>query len=338
MTLSTIVTIADFANRPWQLLERLTELASVLDSSEFELVIGHANREQPADIELKKRMADYVGVKIISVIPNGNLQELSRLRNAAVSESRSPILILLDADIYPDLALFRALTGKVSAGQRLSIAPCMYLTSAGSKCIKKPYGISHIVNSTLAYSPEFVVHWAIPSSVMALRNSDYWEVGGFFEKYVGHGYEDFDFMLRIALHADLITPTGDLLIDKTYRAPLLSIGFRAALGRLCLTNLLEKNIAFHLYHKNYNSSYRKRRLENAKIFHKRIMELVCSHEQFIYNGYTLTLINDFFVECLKQKIDPVEFYALFDARPRYMIISKSWGAWVKKIFFGLLLK
>lgn len=329
---STIVTIADFTWRPDQLLERLSALAASLVGSEFDLVIGHADRGRSPDAVLHRRMDVFDHVKIVRVAPVDSNQELARLRNAAVSAVNSEILLLLDVDIWPDLRLFKKLIEQVAVGERLAIAPCIYLSVEGNRKIRQDGGCAKVIDGALGFSVDDVMHWALPSSVMALRHSDFLAVGGFYEAYLGHGYEDFDFMIRLALHAGKIKPSSDLLIDQTYRAPLLANGFRAALGMLCIPNLLDKNIAFHLYHeKDRQSVYQRRRLANAAIFQSRMRELLSLNVRPGGSGNTPELITSFFFECARRCIDPSTFHALFDPRPRHLLRRSSWWSFAQRV-------
>ncbi len=343
MPKAAIVTIVDLVQRDRQLLKRILSLAVTLANTELEIVIGHADRGRSVDCELRRRMAAFDGVKLVSVKPAGVHQELARLRNVAVAAAYAPILVLVDVDIYPDLAMFRSLVRAVTSGDALAMAPCVYLTEAGSRLIIEEAGAASVIDSALDFSREFVLHWAIPSSVMAFRRVDFDALGGFCEAYIGHGYEDFDFMCRLASNANLIFPSRGLLIDLPYKAPLLSVGFRAALGRLCISNLLDNNIAFHMYHeKDRQSDYQMLRKSNAMIFHQRLKDWVgsCSDEGGAYSS-TVGLIDYFFRECIRRDVDPSRYFAMFDARPRYLLKSTNvWSGFKRKIrsFLGSIIR
>lgn len=319
--MSEIVTLVDLSSRSTDLLNRTRSLISALTGTEFNLTIGHLDRGLPADNELKKiiKNVNYANVKIISVPPKMNGIELSRLRNVAVESIGADKFLLVDLDIYPDTRLFRTLLDLVSDIQPLVIAPCIYLTAYGNKLVEKNKK-EYVIASSLHYSGDCVLHWAIPSSVMAVRKKDFIAIGGFHEEYCGHGYEDFDFMLHLALQRGLIKPSTNLLIDRTYRAPMLSCGFRAALGHLCIGNLLDGNIAFHLHHKkDKHSSYYQRRIKNAEIFQERVKNLLDQQSNLTSEDNRVRIIQHFFVECEKRGVDPTKFYSLFDARPRHLI-------------------
>lgn len=330
----------DFGQRSKQLLERLSALSNALVGTEFSLVIGHADRNTGNDRELKRRFnsSEFRHVRLVSVRPQSKDVELARLRNMAMQKVAEEIVLLLDVDIYPDINLFRSLTNAVIAGDSLAMAPCIYLSSIGSKLLQNPEDVKKAVEYALLNPYESTMHWALPSSVMAFRRSDFWAVGGFYEGYRGHGYEDLDFMLRLALSRDVINPSDDFFIDRAYRAPLLASGFRAELGRLCIPNLVDGNIAIHLHHeKHKNSSYQNRRVKNAEIFKQRIREFVEVKVSTPTDGVVPGIIKDFFGECKRRGVSPDRFHTLFDTTPRHQVIRKSWWKRVQRAFSQFVL-
>lgn len=333
----SIVTIIDTKYRPKQLTERLEALCKVVSSSEFNLVVSHRIRKTKYDKKLEKITSQYKSERInfIPVYSDKEDLELAKLRNLAVSKVRTEIILFLDLDIYPDINLFRNLAKKVLTCKKFSIAPCIYLTKKGNTFVGVEDG-KVLIDKCIKYSDDIYMHWAIPSSVMAIRKDDFLSIGGFFEGYLGHGYEDFDFMIRLACYHGAISKTPQLLIDKPYRAPLLSEGFRSYLGSLCIYNLLEGNIAFHLYHsKDKHSEYYKQRINNALIFNERMKQLINSNEHsnsFGEQDIIPPLISIFFKECHRRNIDPSKYYALFDVRPRYLLRPRSKWKRLKNLF------
>ncbi len=322
-----VVTLVDFGQRSNQLLERLSALSKALAGAEFSITVGHADRNTGIDRELKRRFnsSEFSHVRLVSVRPQSEDVELARLRNIAMQEVSEEIVLILDVDIYPDIDLLRALINAVIAGDALAMAPCIYLSSFATKLLGDTEDVKLVLECALVNPYNSIMHWALPSSVMAFRRSDYWAVGGFYEAYRGHGYEDFDFMLRLALGRDVIKPSDDILIDRTYRAPLLASGFRAELGRLCIPNLLDGNIAIHLHHeKDNNSSYQKRREKNAEIFSQRIRDCLGSKVLIPSDEDVPGIIKDFFGECKRRGVSPDKFHTLFDTTPRYQVNRKPW--------------
>jgi predicted glycosyltransferase involved in capsule biosynthesis len=336
----SLVTILDLSSRPVQLLNRIKSLALAISGTEFNLTIGYMERATRYDYELKNLLdfSLFKNIKLVSVVAKkDSAVNPSLLRNIAVEAVESEIVLIVDLDIYPDITLFRKLAKKVSNGQNFSIAPCVYLTEQGS-CLVQTMKKEDLIEKCLSYSNDIYMHWAVPSSVIALRKDDFLSIGGFFEGYLGHGYEDFDFMIRLAIFHDALSITSELLIDKPYEAPLLSEGFRSHLGLLCIDNLLEGNIAFHLHHaRGKRSEYRKQRINNSLIFTQRIKQLIKDSRYLnkcVEQNFVPPLISDFFQKCHIKNIDPSKYYSLFNATPRYLLRTPS--KWKRlKNFFAL---
>lgn len=324
-----IVTIIDLSARAPELINRARKIISEISNTDFKLTIGHMNRGSKYDLFFIKLIEKnkLSNIKLVSIKSTNDAPvALSVLRNVAIESVISERFIIIDIDIYPDLNLFRNLIDKISSTTPFVITPCIYLTKAGNKLIEK--GLKeYVIRTSLQFSSKYVIHWAIPSSVIALRKIDWESVSGFYVGYSGHGYEDFDFIIRLALHLGILVKTQKLLIDQPYRAPLLSEGFRSFLGCFCIDNLLEGNIAFHLYHsKDKNSKYYSQRSKNSDIFTQRLRDLIQDSDSIYQSNndnILPPLILKFFIECHKRNINPSKYHALFDARPRYLLRPRS---------------
>lgn len=315
-----ILTPLDLFRRSMGLMERTLWLAGETERTGMSLLIGHADRDTPHDRALKAEMARFGHVRIVSERAETLQANAARLRNLAASAAESDILLLLDADIAPDAALFSALAEQVEAGAPFAMAPCLYLSKQGTLALSRGRCRDEIVESTLNFSVDLALHWAMPSSIMAVRRDDYRALGGFCEEYSGHGYEDLDFMLRLALYKKIIASAPDLLIDQPYRAPLLAEGFRGALGAMCVPNLLDGHIGFHLFHERDDSEdYYRCRKDNARLFQSRMAALLPERRETVGKDAMPPMIPAFFAQCQARNLNPARFHALFDARPRHML-------------------
>lgn len=317
MTDLSIIMPIDLSRRAHELTDRLLAIADVAKDADWQLVLGHADRNNAEDRELKLATYGQPHIRLAGDGATKKVANLARLRNLAVAEADGNTLLFLDADIMPDRQLFEALAKQVRDGAKLAMAPCIYLSEAGTTEIMAGLDKGSIIEGALEFSPKLVMHWAMPSSVMALKKEDYLAQSGFFEGFAGHGYEDLEFMLRFSLAHKLIDRFASLSVDRPYRAPLLAEGFRGALATICLPNLFDGNVAMHLYHpKDGAEKYYKRRTSNAELFQKRIAHLEDANPD---DHNVPALIRTFFEECNSRKIDPARYYALFDARPRFMM-------------------
>ncbi|QEZ42784.1 galactosyltransferase-related protein [Cupriavidus oxalaticus] len=327
----SIVTPIDLGRRPRELVERVNTLASESESGGLRLIIGHGDRGGRYDSILKEGMKKYHHVTVVSEKVSSASPNMARLRNIAANAVGSEVIVFFDADIFPDTNLIRTIARQTLSGASLAMAPCLYLSRVGTRRFSSHDCARDVVERAIDFDSGLILHWAMPSSVMAVRSDDYRELGGFYEGYEGHGYEDIDFILRLALVKGLVTPSSSLLIDRPYRAPLLAEGFRGVLSTLCLSNLLDGNIAFHLFHaKDGDESYYQSRNENAALFQRRIGALVAGLRQD--EDACPPIIQAFFSECKRRCIDPARFHALFDARPRYMLQRKALHIRLRRTF------
>lgn len=321
----TIVVPLDLKRRSISLVSRIVRLAEACGPAGMRLVIGHADRSTIYDKRLIQFTRRHSHVKVLSTPEPSQLPNLSRLRNIAAEAADDGVLLFLDADIAPDIGVFQALAKQVFEGSPFAMAPCLYLSDAGTRRLKGGTPLPTIIKNSLSFSPFEFMHWAFPSSVMAMRREDFFKVDGFYEGYIGHGYEDFDFMLRLALQKKLVTPSFDLLVDRPYRAPLLAEGFRSALGALCLPNLLQGNVAAHLFHpRDSMEGYYGQRQINAKLFHERMGNHLASLDTPLPSLSIPPMVSAFFEECAKHAIAPAKYYALFDDRPRHLLARTPW--------------
>jgi predicted glycosyltransferase involved in capsule biosynthesis len=253
----------------------------------------------------------------------------SLLRNRALKLVKTPVSMLLDADLFPDQALFFKCAQRVLRGDSpLIILPCLYLSKMGSQwLLSGKESRESLVHRYLAFERAPFLHIASPSSAIFFRTEEYWRIGGFDEAYVGHGYEDFDFMLRLAIEHKLIEPAPDMLDGETCRSPILATGFRKYLGRLSLPHLLNKEIVFHLYHRKiHQENYYQLRKANFLRFQKK-------HQSLVTMGNSSKLLTgleiDFFKLCNDRNLSPRDYSILLDNRPGYVDRLDSIGKRIK---------
>ena len=204
---------------------------------------------------------------------------------------RTKFVLFLDIDIWPDLDIIHKTYEQViNHPSQLGMFPCLYLSKNGSKKIGK-WSTSEFTNSYYDFRRDLIQHLAFPSSIVLTDMASVKYIMGFDEVYVGHGYEDFDFMLRLFEHKGLIRFTEDILVDTPYLAPLMSRGLRALLAQPFLEMLLVNQYFLHEYHvRDKQEHYHQRRQSNQQVFLNKFRELINTPAHI----QPLTLINAFF--------------------------------------------
>ncbi|MBV2229749.1 capsular biosynthesis protein, partial [Escherichia coli] len=195
------------------------------------------------------------------------------------------------------------------------ILPCLYLTKHGTHIlIKKKISVELLKKRYFDFSRKEFLHLASPSSITILKSESYKKIHGFDESFQGHGYEDFDFLIRLYNHHFLSKLKSDFLIDKPCHSPLFTTGFRKYLGEYCLDILLQKDLALHLYHdKKHNDSYYSAREENYRIFRDKYKNAISDECH-----YDTTLLLSFIQRCIDRGDDIRDYSIYFDNKPGHV--------------------
>lgn len=315
MTNTTVIVPLDLSQRPMDILAKAIQLAKTSDKECLSVVFGHNDRGTVHDKSLKEALKIYSNVKLVSEVFYSDEINTSLLRNKAFEAVETDFLILLDVDIWPDIALFLKYKSNVENGiQPFYFLPCMYLTHKGTQDLSKGrVSPKALTKKFFDFSRKEFLHLASPSSITVMKSMDYIAVGRFDQRFTGHGYEDFDFMMRLANHHKKLLPCAKLMENTAARSPLFASGFRRALGRLCLPSLIQKDFSFHLYHeKPKTSRYHEARTDNYSRFFD-------THNVRPGDfGESKTLIEEFIELCRDTQKDFRDYSALFENKPGHI--------------------
>ncbi|BBF23569.1 hypothetical protein [Sutterella megalosphaeroides] len=188
----------------------------------------------------------------------------SKLRNYALREVEGKVL-LCDLDvILPKEIIDRCLRSK---REDFLMFPCVYCRFGAQNKNLKTKRIRELRKS--------YTHIAIPSSIICFQKNEIL----FDEGYVGHGYEDFDFIIRYLVSVNKYKITDEDLLDETYDSAILAQGFRAKLAVFAIDQLRNGLIARHIYHrKGKKSDYKEERNRNARRFRVKIETMISAAE------------------------------------------------------------
>jgi predicted glycosyltransferase involved in capsule biosynthesis len=318
--ISAIVPV-DLARRPANLLCRLNRLLDRAKAQGLRIVIGHNNRGKTSDRVLKE-LCTHHRMQLVSDDFYTGAVNAARLRNEAIPYVSTPLTLLLDVDIHLEAdVLARVATSVLTDDKPFQVLPCLYLSRRGSAdLMRRHVGADDLLNDYLSFRRAPFLHMAIPSSVTVFRTEDYQRAGAFDSGFTGHGYEDLDFLLRLAwLHGE-IPRSSELLIDSPVRAPLLTSGFRGQLARLALPSLLQRQVAFHLWHSTSRDVYYEARKRNASHFQRKLAAQLTAAgaAQGVPPGrpaFDLSLVSAWSDMCRRSNVDANDYSVLFDNRP-----------------------
>lgn len=313
----------DLARRPWQLLRRLRQQQTRASGSGLTLVVGHNDRGTVADAMLK-RFCHREQIRLVSgAFYDGHVNN-ARLRNEAMRAVSTKWTLLLDVDVLIEHDTIAHMCAILKGKQPFCIAPCLYLSARGSRDLLKGRATQRSLLArywTFERAP--FLHLALPSSVALFASIDFALIGGFDEGFSGHGYEDLDFLLRLALLHKRVPRTPALLCDCPSRAPLLSSGFRAWLARLALPLVLTESIPVHVWHATAADRYYAMRKANAAYFFTKLRAIVGDVNDVAADDFEpLTpdtdLIAFWAALCRTHRVAAERYSILFDNRPGHV--------------------
>ncbi|MGQ2873632.1 galactosyltransferase-related protein [Campylobacter coli] len=302
---SVIIPI-DLDLRPFDILKKVKSILK-RSSDEVEIVFGHNDRGSIFDKYLK-RITKKNNVKLVSGKFYTRLICQSLLRNRAVEQCSSEFIYLMDVDCLFDEELSDGCINDIKNNKTpFIILFCLYLSRKGSREIFK-HTREEMFDKYIAFRKDLFISLASPSACIFMKKEDYFTVGGFDEDFIGRGGEDFEFMIKLALYKNVIKPTKDLMVNKFYKAPLLSEGFRKYLTFNGLPYFFEKKVAFHIYHgRNRLRGYFRQYDKNSNILQEKI-KLASNLED---NGASLI---EFYEQlCKKYNVSVDKYAVLFDA-------------------------
>ncbi|EKH9388963.1 galactosyltransferase-related protein [Campylobacter jejuni] len=308
MSKYSVIVPVDLDLRPFDILKKVKSILK-RSSDKVEIVFGHNDRGSIFDKYLKTICTKKSNVKLVSGKFYTKLICQSLLRNRAVEQCSSEFIYLMDVDYLFDEALSDGCINDIKNGKNpFIILPCLYLSRKGSRKVFK-FSREEMFEKYISFRKDLFIALASPSGgSIFMKKEDYFAVGGFDEDFVGRGGEDFEFMIKLALYKNVIKPTKDLMVNKFYKAPLLSEGFRKYLTFNGLPYFFEKKVAFHIYHgRNRLRGYFRQYNKNSNILQEKI-KLSANLED---NGASLI---EFYEQlCKKYNVSVDKYAVLFDA-------------------------
>lgn len=295
----SIVIPLDFHRRSWDFYRRVKRFVHMFAGQSVQLIFGCNAAPQFWVKCLQRLISKHSNIQMCLV--DAEASSLSKLRNTALAAVKTQYVLFLDVDIVPDWHLVELAYQHVFAQpKQIGMFPCLYLSQAGSKRISIT-SAAEFKDHYYDFRRDLILHLAFPSSIVIVDINSVREIGGFDEQFIGHGYEDFDFMLRLFQHKGLIEYSADILIDEPYLAPLMSVGLRTVLAKPFLESLIQPVYFLHNFHKkDKEEGYYKKRAFNKDLFINKYQNL--KDKKLHFNK--LTLLNYFINNVIQEKNSP----------------------------------
>ncbi|MCH7304936.1 galactosyltransferase-related protein [Acinetobacter sp. NIPH 1869] len=305
----SIVIPIDLSYRSHDILQRIKRLVTIAQDQSIGFILGCNAQPEHQVQQLKKIIAGCPQITL--VIDHSSSGHLSHLRNIALAQVQTRYVMFLDIDIHINLEqIHNAFTDVQQHPAQLCMYPCLYLSKKGSKQVNR-LTLAEFRHAYYDFRRDFILHLAFPSSIIITDLKSVHAIEGFDEQFIGHGYEDFDFMLRLFQHKGLIDYQPALLLDETYLAPMMATGFRAILAESQLEQLLKKQYFLHIHHeKDKKSLYHQQRQANQQRFEMKLKQQINAAAK-VTDTAPPYLLKAFFQLLAQQKIKRPEYSTLW---------------------------
>lgn len=243
----------DFERSIFQLLWHMRRISRETSEAGLRIVFSINNRGL-IPITAIRRFVNSENAVFVEEKYTGNVNR-SRLRNRGLKACGEKVF-LSDVDITYEKTLLDWI--KQQSNREFLMIPCLYQAKY-SKNID-------LRIATLRQLRRNFSHIAIPSSLILINNG----VTEFDENFIGHGYEDFDFIIQYLLKSRLIRKDEITIKNDIYESFLQVDGLRLVLSRFAIDAIKDGRFAKHIHHKRGNlKKYKTERSNNLKYFQRK---------------------------------------------------------------------
>lgn len=266
---------------------------------------------------------------------------LGACRDLGSLKASSKVLMFLDVDCLISKAGFECIKNLVSVRKihhcenEFFCLPCFYLNEKANDFLENKLEeeyIYFIQKDFFTGTRQYTKSLAIASSILVINREKYLKLGGMSEAFIGHGYEDFEFFLRLlASTCEFQLLPANLSYDARNWDFINFEGFRALFSLFGYESAFFGLYALHFHHENPNQNeYLSHKEQNHALFFEKLklfeqnkllpLELQSKEKKYVsldFIGYKPYLASirtksfNFLPSVLKVKLSQSKFYRLF---------------------------
>jgi len=304
--LSIVIPIS-VASENKYLLDRAKRIASRLSGNMSAEVIVIDSSKKILYADAVEKVCSSFGLSYYYLEMN-NTYSAAKARSYGAQKARGSNLLFYDVDLIVQDDFFERV---LEDAKRLNqsafvIYPCLYLSEFKTKEIENTNLNDNLFLDTKdryleGYNDE-VLYLAVNTSTILVNKEHFFHVGGYDEKYMGHGYEDFDLIHRLYMAYPIVEREKDYPVDFKTNFPAKYQGFRKYYAYYALENFFGGMFTMHLYHpRPLSLSYYRKRKDNAKYFLKKLEESLSAPLDDQYFVKTLPKDFEYYIDRLLQK-------------------------------------
>lgn len=204
-------------------------------------------------------------------------------RNLGSLKARADVLLFMDIDCFISSQNFEKILALISLREiakkkdEFFLLPCIYLSKEASEFLKdinSDLWDIYTQDAMLKNDETLVLNLALASSLLVMNKQKFLELNGYSDEYIGHGYEDFDFLTRLIISTCKFEKMPKNLVYDARNWNFTSFeGFRALFSLFGYESMYLGLYALHFYHEAINQdSYLDNRDKNHKIFFNKLKE------------------------------------------------------------------
>ncbi|WP_319016599.1 galactosyltransferase-related protein [Desulfoluna spongiiphila] len=237
-----------------------------------EVILLEAGSSLP--LELDDLLGELESARYVRVPPQ-KVFSPGMSRNQAVAASSGEWLLFWDADLVARPEFMDTIPGFLATLSRIGphafcMFPCLWLTPSGTNVYS--HDDVDYLRSFMTGHNHLVDGVALSTCCLLVSRAHFDALGGFDERFSGHGGEDFDLVHRLACHYSAGPRPDDYYVNEKSFFAGNYLGFRSYFARYSLGHLLAGHCVLHQWHKRPVNTYTRKHQGNDDLLYQSMRE------------------------------------------------------------------